>query len=248
MRRQSRSVSSATRVTLEVMETELAMKGQTASVMSSTSSAKPARTGARATKALHITVRNVDRHSDRGRYSVENGRRTGTFRESGNQKSSARHAIAGKNRRSNMISLRQRRIIDNLHLQAQALWQERRRRLKDKLARMGRTLQDFSKMPEPQLRTSGHRPFGRASCSAPMKGPTTQGPGFLRRSWLFSRSEGFSSELFLDALAAAREVRQPSRYLLLSEGRIVEEVYYRALARHLGCPYYIAASPRLRWL
>jgi hypothetical protein len=61
----------------------------------------------------------------------------------------------------------------------------------------------------------------------------------------FLAAEGLSPEPLLNAIGAA-----PSAVgavdQLLSEGKITEEVYYRALAIHLGCQYYCGDPPLAR--
>jgi cellulose synthase/poly-beta-1,6-N-acetylglucosamine synthase-like glycosyltransferase len=61
----------------------------------------------------------------------------------------------------------------------------------------------------------------------------------------FLAAEGFSPEPLFNAVAAApKAVRALDR--LLSEGQITEEVYYRALASHLSCEYYVGDPPLTR--
>jgi glycosyltransferase XagB len=61
----------------------------------------------------------------------------------------------------------------------------------------------------------------------------------------FLASEGFSSEPLLNAVSATPQSVAPVDQLL-SDGKITEEVYYRALASHLGCQYYSGAPPFAR--
>ena len=56
----------------------------------------------------------------------------------------------------------------------------------------------------------------------------------------FLASEGFPSEPLLNAIRAAPKAVLPVDQLL-SQGKISEEIYYRALANHLGCQYYSGA-------
>ena len=56
----------------------------------------------------------------------------------------------------------------------------------------------------------------------------------------FLAAEGFPSEPLLNAMSAAPKSVLPVDQLL-SQGKISEEVYYRALANHLGCQYYSGA-------
>jgi hypothetical protein len=55
----------------------------------------------------------------------------------------------------------------------------------------------------------------------------------------FLAAEGFSPEPLLNAVVAAPKAVRPLDQLL-SEGKLTEEIYYRALASHLGCQYYCA--------
>jgi cellulose synthase/poly-beta-1,6-N-acetylglucosamine synthase-like glycosyltransferase len=61
----------------------------------------------------------------------------------------------------------------------------------------------------------------------------------------FLAAEGFSSEPLLNAVSAAPKSVLPIDQLL-SEGKITEEAYYRALASHLGCQYYCGDPPFAR--
>jgi glycosyltransferase XagB len=61
----------------------------------------------------------------------------------------------------------------------------------------------------------------------------------------FLAAEGFSPEPLLNAVSTAPKAVLPVEQLL-SEGKITEEVYYRALASHLGCQYYCGAPPLAR--
>jgi hypothetical protein len=58
----------------------------------------------------------------------------------------------------------------------------------------------------------------------------------------FLAAEGFSPERLINAIAAAPRAVPPVDKVL-SEGVISEDVYYRALARHLGCQYYNGDPP-----
>ena len=66
-----------------------------------------------------------------------------------------------------------------------------------------------------------------------------------RRNLAFLAAEGFSSEPLLNAVSAAPKTVPPVDQLL-SEGKITEEAYYRALASHLGCQYYSGSPPFAR--
>jgi len=61
----------------------------------------------------------------------------------------------------------------------------------------------------------------------------------------FLASEGVSSERLLNAISAAPKGVLPIDQLL-SEGKIHEDAYYRALASYLGCEYYCGAPPFAR--
>src|ERR1700722_11930312 len=67
----------------------------------------------------------------------------------------------------------------------------------------------------------------------------------LPPEWAFLAAEGFSPEPLLNALVAAPRAVRPVDQLL-SEGKLTEEVYYRALANHLGCQYYCGTPPLAR--
>jgi cellulose synthase/poly-beta-1,6-N-acetylglucosamine synthase-like glycosyltransferase len=58
----------------------------------------------------------------------------------------------------------------------------------------------------------------------------------------FLAADGFSPEPLLNAVVAASRAVLPVDQLL-SEGKITEELYYRALANHLGCQYYCGYPP-----
>jgi hypothetical protein len=58
----------------------------------------------------------------------------------------------------------------------------------------------------------------------------------------FLTAEGFSPEPLLDALVALPKAVRPVDQLF-SEGKLTEEIYYRALASHLGCEYYCGTPP-----
>jgi hypothetical protein len=61
----------------------------------------------------------------------------------------------------------------------------------------------------------------------------------------FLPAAGFSSEALLDAVGGPPRGAHPVD-ALLSEGIVREEAYYRALARHLGCQYYLGEPPFAR--
>jgi glycosyltransferase XagB len=58
----------------------------------------------------------------------------------------------------------------------------------------------------------------------------------------FLAGEGFSLALLADAVDSMPQVGGPLAQLL-NDGKITEEMYYRALASHLGCSYYSGAPP-----
>jgi cellulose synthase/poly-beta-1,6-N-acetylglucosamine synthase-like glycosyltransferase len=74
--------------------------------------------------------------------------------------------------------------------------------------------------------------------------PDLVAPG-LPPELAFLAREGFSLEPLLNAVSAAPRAVRPIDQLL-SEGKIAEEVYYRALASHLGCQYYCGDPPLAR--
>jgi glycosyltransferase XagB len=58
----------------------------------------------------------------------------------------------------------------------------------------------------------------------------------------FLTAEGFSPEPLLESLVAVPKAVSPVDQLF-NEGKLTEEVYYRALASHLGCQYYCGNPP-----
>ena len=93
---------------------------------------------------------------------------------------------------------------------------------------------------EPAPRTGAHRSFGRSFLRAHEQ-TDLAAPG-LPPELAFLAAEGFSPERLLAAIGAPPKAVRPLDKLL-SEGLISEEVYYRALARHLGCQYYNGDPP-----
>ena len=97
--------------------------------------------------------------------------------------------------------------------------------------------------PGTSLRASAHQLHGQASPrgyeQADLRVPE------LPPELAFLALEGFSPESLLNAGGAAPKDVPPLNQLL-SEGRISEEVYYRALAEHLGCQYYCGEPPLAR--
>jgi hypothetical protein len=59
----------------------------------------------------------------------------------------------------------------------------------------------------------------------------------------FLAAEDISPELMEDGVGATRRAAVWSLERLLSEGKIIEEAYYRSLAIHLGCEYYNGDPP-----
>jgi hypothetical protein len=102
---------------------------------------------------------------------------------------------------------------------------------------------ELSKTPEPTPSPGGRRPLGRASLRG-HEHADVAAPG-LPPELAFLLAEGLSSGELLEAVAAAPRAVQPVD-ILLSEGIITEEAYYRALARHIGCPYYGGKPPFAR--
>jgi hypothetical protein len=61
----------------------------------------------------------------------------------------------------------------------------------------------------------------------------------------FLAVEGFSPDSLLNAVSLAPDAVEPVDQLL-NEGKINEEIYYRALANYLGCQYYCGDPPLAR--
>ena len=97
--------------------------------------------------------------------------------------------------------------------------------------------------PAPTLRASARSPHERAS--SPSHGHADHAARGLPPELAFLAAEGFPSEPLLNAVSAAPKTVLPVDQLL-SEGKITEEVYYRALASHLGCQYYSGSPPFAR--
>jgi cellulose synthase/poly-beta-1,6-N-acetylglucosamine synthase-like glycosyltransferase len=64
----------------------------------------------------------------------------------------------------------------------------------------------------------------------------------LPRELAFLAGEGVSPEMLVEAVGATPTAVPPLNRLL-SDGKIAEEAYYRALASHLGCMYYSGDPP-----
>jgi hypothetical protein len=105
---------------------------------------------------------------------------------------------------------------------------------------MTETTYQLANTEEPSLHTVIHR--ARARSPSPTHEQADLVSGALPPELAFLAAEGFSPEPLLDAVAAASGAVLPVDQLL-SEGRITEEVYYRALANHLGCQYYCGYPP-----
>ena len=88
------------------------------------------------------------------------------------------------------------------------------------------------------LRTSARWSHDRTSLSAHERADHVARE--LPPELAFLAAEGFPSEPLLNAMSAAPKSVLPVDQLL-SQGKISEEVYYRALANHLGCQYYSGA-------
>jgi glycosyltransferase XagB len=104
---------------------------------------------------------------------------------------------------------------------------------------MAGIVQEFSRNVQPAPRTSAHRRFGRTILRAQDQSDLA---ARLPPELSFLVAEGFSPERLLNALRAEPRAVGPVEKLL-SEGLVSEEVYYRALARHLGCQYYNGEPP-----
>jgi hypothetical protein len=105
---------------------------------------------------------------------------------------------------------------------------------------MTESAHELSRNSRPSPSAGAHRRHDRA---APPSHPRADlvAPG-LPPELAFLAAEGFAPEHLLNAMSAApRSVRPADQ--LLSDGKITEEVYYRALAAHLGCQYYCGEPP-----
>jgi cellulose synthase/poly-beta-1,6-N-acetylglucosamine synthase-like glycosyltransferase len=104
---------------------------------------------------------------------------------------------------------------------------------------MAGIIRGFMRSAEPAPQTGVHRPSVRAT---PRAHELTDLTARLPPELAFLATEGFSPERLLSAVGAGPKAVRPVDKLL-SEGHISEEVYYRALARHLGCQYYDGDPP-----
>jgi glycosyltransferase XagB len=103
--------------------------------------------------------------------------------------------------------------------------------------------QESGKNPRPAARPSAQRPPGRASFRD--YEPSDLTAPKLPPELAFLAAEGISPERLMHAIGAAPKTVRPLDKLL-SEGLVSEEVYYRALARHLRCQYYSGEPPLAR--
>jgi glycosyltransferase XagB len=93
---------------------------------------------------------------------------------------------------------------------------------------------------ERSLHTGAHRPHARIPLPPPERADLIK--RVLPPELAFLAAEGFSPEWLLNAVVAPSGSVLPVDQLL-SEGKITEELYYRALANHLGCQYYSGYPP-----
>jgi hypothetical protein len=108
---------------------------------------------------------------------------------------------------------------------------------------MAGDLHQFSTAPEPAPRIGAQRILARTSLRT--HGWVDLLAPRLPPELAFLPEAGFSSEQLLDAVGAAPSAIHPVD-AILSEGIVREEVYYRALALHLGCQYYRGEPPFAR--
>ena len=102
---------------------------------------------------------------------------------------------------------------------------------------------ELSNNPGASLRAAAQRAHVRVSL------PSYEQADFVLRvlppELAFLAAEGFSPEPLLNAVVAAPKAVRPLDQLL-SEGKLTEEIYYRALASHLGCQYHCGDPPLAR--
>jgi cellulose synthase/poly-beta-1,6-N-acetylglucosamine synthase-like glycosyltransferase len=109
---------------------------------------------------------------------------------------------------------------------------------------MIKNIQDPRSPTEPSLHVGPHRP--RHPRIPPLIREQADLIGHILPPELaFLAPEGISSGPLLDAVVAASGAVDPVNQLL-SEGNLTEEIYYRALADHLGCQYYCGYPPLAR--
>ena len=100
---------------------------------------------------------------------------------------------------------------------------------------MARIPQEFAGSSDSIRRTSGHPPSDRAALRSDRQ--VERNAPSLPSELEFLARQGLSPEELLRAIGAAPKGVRPVD-ILLGEGIVGEEGYYRALARHLGCEYY----------
>jgi glycosyltransferase XagB len=99
---------------------------------------------------------------------------------------------------------------------------------------------EFRNYTERSLHTGAYRPHARLPL--PIREQADLITRVLPPELAFLAAEGFSPEWLLNAVVAPSGSVLPVDQLL-SEGKITEELYYRALANHLGCHYYSGYPP-----
>jgi len=105
---------------------------------------------------------------------------------------------------------------------------------------MAGIVREFKGFVDPAPRAGAARPFGRAPFR--VHEPGDLAAPVLPPELAFLAAQGFSTERLINTMGgASRRIRPLDR--LLSEGLISEDVYYRALARYLGCPFYNGDPP-----
>jgi glycosyltransferase XagB len=105
---------------------------------------------------------------------------------------------------------------------------------------MAGIVRELSKIAEQAPRRGGAQLFGRPLFR--VHEPSDLAESGLPPELAFLAAEGFSPERLINAIGASPGTVVPADKLL-SEGLISEDDYYRALARHLGCPYYNGDPP-----
>ena len=100
--------------------------------------------------------------------------------------------------------------------------------------------QEFADRSEGARRLGANPPFGRGPLRGRESAERFSHP--LPPELEFLAASGFPRQKLMRALAAAPGDVRPLD-AVLSAGVIDEEDYYRALAKHLGCPYYSGSPP-----
>jgi hypothetical protein len=108
---------------------------------------------------------------------------------------------------------------------------------------MTRTIHESRSHAELSLYTAGDRPQARFPSSP--REQTDLVARILPPELAFLASEGLSPDSLLEEVLAASRTDQPVNQLL-SQGKLTEEAYYRALANHLSCQYYCGYPPLAR--